>query len=130
MVESETTQMTMYDAGEVDFLGAPYGTISLDAIDRLKSEDALNVTDQAGVYWYKFNTKDPVMQNENIRKALALAIDRKALVSNIVKVNNHLHLGLFQIQLKALATTKVTSKTLILQKRKIFSSWFKRVRFS
>ena len=85
MVESETTQMTMYDAGEVDFLGAPYGTISLDAIDRLKSEDALNVTDQAGVYWYKFNTKDPVMQNENIRKALALAIDRKALVSNIVK---------------------------------------------
>lgn len=85
MVESETTQMTMYDAGEVDFLGAPYGTISLDAIDRLKSEDALNVTDLAGIYWYKFNTKDPVMQNENIRKALTLAIDREALVSNIVK---------------------------------------------
>ena len=85
MVESETTQMTMYDAGEVDFLGAPYGTISLDAIDRLKSEDALNVTDLASIYWYKFNTKDPVMQNENIRKALTLAIDREALVSNIVK---------------------------------------------
>ncbi|MER2048092.1 MAG: peptide ABC transporter substrate-binding protein, partial [Solibacillus sp.] len=51
MVESETTQMTMFDAGEIDFLGAPYGTISLDAIDRLKSEDKLNVSDMSSIYW-------------------------------------------------------------------------------
>ncbi len=94
MVESETTQMTMYDAGEVDFLGAPYGSISLDAIDRLKSEDKLNVSNQAGIYWYKFNTKDPVMQNENIRKALALAIDREGLIKNIVKGEQEPALGI------------------------------------
>ncbi|AWE08823.1 ABC transporter substrate-binding protein [Lysinibacillus sp. 2017] len=94
MVESETTQMTMYDAGEVDYLGAPYGSISLDAIDRLKSEDKLNVSNQAGIYWYKFNTKDPVMQNENIRKALALAIDREGLIKNIVKGEQEPALGM------------------------------------
>jgi oligopeptide transport system substrate-binding protein len=85
MVESETTQMTMYDAGEIDFLGAPYGSIALDSIERLKSEDKLKVSDLSGIYWYKFNTKDDVMQNENIRKALALAIDRQGLINNIVK---------------------------------------------
>ncbi|WP_274308232.1 peptide ABC transporter substrate-binding protein [Solibacillus daqui] len=94
MVESETTQMTMFDAGEIDFLGAPYGTISLDAIDRLKSEDKLNVTDLSGIYWYKFNTKDEVMQNENIRKALTLAIDRESLISNIVKGEKQPALGI------------------------------------
>lgn len=85
MVESETTQMTMFDAGEIDFLGAPYGSISLDAIERLKSEDKLKISDLSSVYWYKFNTKDEVMANENIRKALALAIDREGLIKNIVK---------------------------------------------
>lgn len=94
MVESETTQMTMFDAGEVDFLGAPYGTIALDAIERLKSEDKLQVSDLSGIYWYKFNTKDPVMQNENIRKALALSIDREALISNIVKGEQQPALGM------------------------------------
>ncbi|MBM7665610.1 oligopeptide transport system substrate-binding protein [Solibacillus kalamii] len=94
MVESETTQMTMFDAGEIDFLGAPYGTISLDAIDRLKSEDKLNVSDMSSIYWYKFNTEDTVMQNENIRKALALAIDREGLISNVVKGEQEPALGI------------------------------------
>lgn len=94
MVESETTQMTMYDAGEVDFLGAPYGTISLDAIDRLKSEDKLQVSDLSGIYWYKFNTKDDVMQNENIRKALALSINRESLIANVVKGEQQPALGI------------------------------------
>ena len=77
--------MTMFDAGEIDFLGAPYGTIALDAIDRLKAEGSLNVADYSGIYWYKFNTTDEVMKNVNIRKALALAIDREGLIENITK---------------------------------------------
>ncbi|MGE7022437.1 peptide ABC transporter substrate-binding protein [Solibacillus cecembensis] len=93
MVESETTQMTMFDNEEIDFLGAPFGGISLDSIERLKSEDKLNVSDLSGVYWYKFNTKDNVMQNENIRKALSLSIDRKGLVENITKGEQEPALG-------------------------------------
>ncbi|MEG0473399.1 MAG: peptide ABC transporter substrate-binding protein [Solibacillus sp.] len=94
MVESETTQITMFDNNEVDFLGAPFGTISLDAIERLKSEDKLNVSDLSGIYWYKFNTKDDVMQNENIRKALSLSIDREGLVKNITKGEQEPALGI------------------------------------
>lgn len=94
MVESETSQMTMFDAGEIDFLGAPYGSIALDAIDRLKSEDKLNVAPQSGIYWYKFNTKDEVMSNVNIRKALALSIDRAGLIANITKGEQEPALGI------------------------------------
>lgn len=94
MAESETTGMTMFDAGEIDYLGAPFGSIPLDAIDRLKSENKLDITDQSGVYWYKFNTTDKVMSNVNIRKALALAIDRKGLVDNIVKGEQQPALGM------------------------------------
>lgn len=94
MVEAETTQITSFDAEEIDFLGAPFGKVPLDAIDRLKSEDLLNVEDFSGIYWYKLNTTDPVMQNVNIRKALALAIDRQALVKNITKGEEEPALGL------------------------------------
>ncbi|MFF5996462.1 peptide ABC transporter substrate-binding protein [Lysinibacillus sp. KU-BSD001] len=85
MVESEVTQITKFDSGEIDFLGSSFGAISLDAIERLKSEDALQIVDYTGVYMYKFNTTDKVMSNVNIRKALTLAIDRTNLLKNITK---------------------------------------------
>lgn len=94
LVESETTQMTMFENEEIDFLGTPYGSLALDSLERLKSEDRLNVSDLSGVYWYKFNTKDDVMKNENIRKALALSIDREGLIKNITKGEQQPALGI------------------------------------
>lgn len=93
MAESETTQMTKFDSGEIDYLGAPFGSVPLDAIDRLKSENLLDINDQSGVYWYKFNTTDKVTSNVNIRKALTLAIDRQGLISNITKGEQQPALG-------------------------------------
>lgn len=93
IVESEASQMNMFDAGEVDFLGTSYGSISLDAIDRLKSEGTLKVAEYSGVYWYKFNTTDEVTGNLNIRKALTLAIDRASLITNITKAEQQPALG-------------------------------------
>lgn len=52
MVESETTQMTKFESGEIDFLGTNYGKISLDAIERLQSEESLNIVDYSGSYYY------------------------------------------------------------------------------
>lgn len=94
MTDSESTQMTMFDAGELDFLGTSYGSIALDAIERLKSEDKLNIVDYTGVYMYKFNTTDEVMSNANIRKALTYAIDRENLIKNVVKGEQVPALGL------------------------------------
>ena len=94
MVESEATQMTKFDSGEIDYLGPPYGNISLDAIDRLKADGSLNIVDKTGVYVCKFNTTDKVMSNANIRKALTYGMDRKGLVENITKGEQKPALGL------------------------------------
>ncbi|WP_431028084.1 peptide ABC transporter substrate-binding protein [Lysinibacillus sp. LZ02] len=94
MVESEVTQITKFDSGEIDFLGTSFGAISLDAIERLKSEGTLQIADYTGVYMYKFNTTDKVMSNANIRKALTLAIDRTNLLKNITKGEQVPALGL------------------------------------
>ncbi len=34
---------------------------------------------------YVFNTEDEIMKNQNIRKALTLAIDREGLIENVTK---------------------------------------------
>lgn len=85
MVENETTAGTMFDAGEIDFLGAPFQNVSLDAIDRYQKEGTLNVEDLASIYTYKLNTTGEFTSNANIRKALTLAIDRQGLIDNVAK---------------------------------------------
>lgn len=85
MVESEATALNMYEAGELDYLGSPFNSIDLNALDRFRDEGTLNVSDQAGTYMYVFNVQDEIMENENIRKALTIAIDREALIDNVTK---------------------------------------------
>ncbi|MBI6865803.1 peptide ABC transporter substrate-binding protein [Lysinibacillus fusiformis] len=97
MVESETTAATMFKAGEIDYLGAPYQTIGLDVIDEFKADGSLNIADQASVYVYKLNTKDKFTGNANIRKALTLAIDRQGLIDNITKGEQKPALGMVPI---------------------------------
>ncbi|MCW6659375.1 peptide ABC transporter substrate-binding protein [Aerococcaceae bacterium NML191292] len=85
MIESEATANAQFQNGDLDYIGSPYQTPSLDAIDTYKEQGQLNIAPLAGVYWYKVNTTDEVMSNVNLRKALALAMDRQGLVENITK---------------------------------------------
>ncbi|MGO4938120.1 peptide ABC transporter substrate-binding protein [Fundicoccus sp. Sow4_H7] len=85
IIEQESTANAEYQAGNLDYLGAPYSTVSLDAIDLYRANGELNTAPYAAIYWYKVNVTDEVMQNANIRHALALAIDRQNLVDNITK---------------------------------------------
>ncbi|MED3764292.1 peptide ABC transporter substrate-binding protein [Ureibacillus sp. FSL K6-8385] len=100
MVESEQTATTMFDNGEIDFLGSPFQTVSLDAIDQYKKEGILNIEDYAAIYWYKFNTTDEILKNKNIRKALALAIDRQGLIDNVTKGEQKPALGMVPAAIK------------------------------
>ncbi|WP_342535380.1 peptide ABC transporter substrate-binding protein [Lysinibacillus sp. FSL K6-1151] len=97
MVESETTVATSFKAGELDYVGAPFQSVALDAIDGFKADGSLRIADQASVYWYKLNTKDKITGNANIRKALALAIDRQSLIDNVTKGEQKPALGMVPI---------------------------------
>ncbi|GEK31572.1 oligopeptide-binding protein OppA [Kurthia zopfii] len=85
MVESNATANRMFQKGDLDFLGAPFQSVPLDAVNAYKESKQLNIKDTAAIYLYKFNTKDDVMKNANIRKALTLAIDRESLIKNVLK---------------------------------------------
>ncbi|MFJ7950467.1 peptide ABC transporter substrate-binding protein [Lysinibacillus sp. NPDC096418] len=94
MVEDETTAATKFKAGEIDYLGSPFQTVALDAIDGFKADGSLQIVDYAALYNYKLNTTDKFTGNANIRKALTLAIDRQTLVDNITKGEQKPALGM------------------------------------
>lgn len=94
IIESEATANAEFQAGTIDYIGSPYQTVSLDAIDQYRSQGILQTAPYSAIYWYKINTTDPVLKNANIRKALALAIDRQALIDNVIKGQQLPALGL------------------------------------
>ncbi len=85
MVESETTANRMFKSGDLDYLGSPYQTVPLDAMDGYKKDKTLKSMPYAAIYEYKFNTKGKFTKNANIRKALSYAIDRQGLADNVLK---------------------------------------------
>lgn len=85
MVDDENTALEMFNAGELDWVGSPTDFVPLAAIPSLKDEGKLNISPLAGVYYYAFNTEAEPFNNENIRKAFALAINRQGIVENITK---------------------------------------------
>ncbi len=85
MVENENTALNMFKNGELDWVGSPFDSVPLAAMDQLKQEDKLNISPLAGVYYYAFNVEKEPFNNAKIRRAFALAINRQAIVENITK---------------------------------------------
>lgn len=85
MIDDENTALEMYNAGDLDWAGSPTDSLPLASIPALKEEGTLNISSLAGVYYYAFNTEVEPFNNANIRKAFALAINRKGIVENITK---------------------------------------------
>jgi oligopeptide transport system substrate-binding protein len=85
MINDPNTELSMYDNGELDRAGSPFGTLPTDALPQLKESGDLVIKPIAGTYWYKFQTEVPPLNNKNIRKALAYSINRKAIVENITQ---------------------------------------------
>ncbi|WP_051186067.1 peptide ABC transporter substrate-binding protein [Neobacillus bataviensis] len=83
MINDGNTELNMFKNGELDWAGSPLGKLPIDVLPQLKSDGSLHTQAIAGVYWYKFNTEKPPLNNANIRKALAYAINRKAIVENV-----------------------------------------------
>lgn len=85
IIESQATQSNEYMSGSLDYLGSPYGEVALGMIDEFADQGILKTQPISAIYWYVINTTDPTMANVNIRKALALAVDRQNIVDNITK---------------------------------------------
>lgn len=81
LVEDAKAALTAFEAGQLD------GTdnIPLTDIDRLRQSGTLKTTPYLGNYFYRFNTTKKPFNDPKVRQALAMAIDRKALVDQVFK---------------------------------------------
>ncbi len=85
IIQEESTAMSLYEAGDLDFTAAPIADL-----DRIRSDpelsEQLNVEPTTCTYYYGFVTqKDGPVNNPAVRKALSAAIDRTSLIENVTK---------------------------------------------
>ncbi len=85
MIEEESTELQLFQNGDLDWVGDPTGSVPLAAIKSMKENDELEITDRGGLYYYTFNHDEEPFNNENIRKAFALAMDRQSIVDNVTQ---------------------------------------------
>ncbi|HLR60386.1 MAG TPA: peptide ABC transporter substrate-binding protein [Pseudogracilibacillus sp.] len=85
MIEEESTELQLFENGELDWVGDPTGSVPLAAIQSMKEDDQLEISDRAGLYYFSFNHEEEPFDNENIRKAFALAIDRQSIVDSVTQ---------------------------------------------
>ena len=100
IIESEATALKEFEAGNLDYLGAPFNSVDLNALDRFKESGELAVSDMAGTYMITFNTEDDILKNKNIREALTTAIDRQGLIDNVTKGEQEPASGLVPLTMK------------------------------
>ncbi len=79
-----STALTAYESGEVDGIR----NIPSTDVTRLKAEDAgVQSVPSFGTVYYLINCEKEPYNNPLVRKALNLAIDRQAIIDNVVQVD-------------------------------------------
>lgn len=80
-IEDNNTAYNMYKKGEVDWAHQ----VPLDQIEDAMLRKDFQNSIYLGTYYYSLHVKHPVLKDPKVRKALALAFDRKALVERVTK---------------------------------------------
>lgn len=81
MIKDSTAAYNSFMAGELDMVGIPGALLDKAAKD---GNTIINYPDGA-TFYVEFNLNDKIMANNNIRKALTYAIDRKTFISGVLK---------------------------------------------
>ncbi|HET6487960.1 MAG TPA: peptide ABC transporter substrate-binding protein [Spirochaetia bacterium] len=84
VVTDDSTAMAMYEAGQLDTTSVPSGDIDRVAKDPVLSKQTRSVP-QLISYMFQFNVTQPPMDNVNVRKALAAALDKESIVKYVTK---------------------------------------------
>ncbi|UUV19654.1 peptide ABC transporter substrate-binding protein [Fusobacteria bacterium ZRK30] len=84
MIVDNGTSLTAYDNNEIDVLGS--NQVPVQEIPKRQVEDpTFHIVPFLGTYYYIFNVNKAPTNDINVRKALALAIDREEIVTEVTK---------------------------------------------
>lgn len=84
MVESNT-ELCLFEKGEIHWSGSPVGVIPADAFKQLREKFEIFSKPKAETAFLRVNTKQKALCDPKIRKALALAIDRRSISENVLR---------------------------------------------
>lgn len=80
VVKDPQTSVDLYESGKVDRTD-----LNSDLVDQFSAQDDFVVTPETALYYLKLNqTKSEALANNNIRKALSMAIDKSSLVNELL----------------------------------------------
>jgi oligopeptide transport system substrate-binding protein len=82
---SEETEFKMYEKKELDWAGSPLSILPLDALPQLKEKKALYQKPFLATYFYRINTEKAPFDDPALRRAFALAINRKEIVEHVTQ---------------------------------------------
>lgn len=83
IIEDEMTQLSLFETGKLDWVGAPLSLLPLDSLADLKQLPSFNSFTTASLYFYSFNTTRFPLNNVKLRKALTYSINRKELIEHV-----------------------------------------------
>jgi oligopeptide transport system substrate-binding protein len=83
-IENATTALNLYLAGAADWLPSP--SYPPDLVDELRARPDFYANAGNVVYYYRLNCTRPPFDDARVREAMALAIDRDALVRDVLRL--------------------------------------------
>jgi oligopeptide transport system substrate-binding protein len=82
---NETTELFLFEQGELDWAGSPLSLIPPSAIVQLKKEGKLRIMPGCGTIFFRINVQDPSLKSSLIRRALSLALRKSDLVEHVLQ---------------------------------------------
>lgn len=85
IIKDATTQLSLFEKNQLEWLGKPISRIPLDAINHLRDKGKICFFQTLGVYWYFINTEAFPFNNKKMRQAFAYALNRKEIIDHILQ---------------------------------------------
>ncbi len=82
---AEETEQQLFEKGELDWAGSPLSDLSMEAIPSLKQTGKFHTQAGLGTKFLRLNTGTPLLSSPQIRRALALAINRHDLTEHLLQ---------------------------------------------
>ncbi len=80
-VKSATTMLNLYMTGQVDWIPS----VPTEVVTDLMARDDFRPAPFLALYYYLINTEKPPLDDPRVRRALALAVDRREIVERVTR---------------------------------------------
>lgn len=87
VISNENTSFQMYENNEVDFLSSFLSPFTVDTLGKIQERTDVKIVPIAGFSFLTFNTNTFPFNNENLRKAFSIAVDRHQIIENITQLD-------------------------------------------